>query len=162
MCHQHLGDSDCTSGFPSLDRIDAVLGKYGERIIPSTNVQVVIPSIYFSCSGRILSWTFGGEWRGNNSPFTELQIWRPGSGDQNPVYTKVGSTIINVTEGTQGELQLYHYPLTTPLSFEAGDVLGYFRFASHLRSVSEDVGSGHLVYFVFQNNAALILLIINS
>ena len=88
------------------------------------------------------------------APFTELQIWRPGSGDQDPVYTKVGSTIINVTEGTQGELQLYHYPLTTPLSFEAGDVLGYFRFASHLRLVFEDVGSGHLLYYVYQDNAA--------
>ena len=155
LCATHSGEAgDCTSGFPSLDRIDAVLGmrNYGAKYIPDTNVQVVIPSIYFTCSGRILSWTFGGQWIGNPNSFTELQIWRPDSEDR--VYTKVGSTLINVTQGTREELELYRYNATTPLSFEAGDVLGFFRFASHLRVVYENVGSGHLLYFAQQNNAA--------
>ena len=83
------------------------------------NTQVVVPSINFTCRGSILSWIVGGQWQGNTDSFTELQIWR---GSEDGGYTIVGSTLINVTQGTPGELQLYHYPLTTPLSFEAGDV----------------------------------------
>ena len=148
----HSGEADdCTSGFPSLDRIDAVLDNYGAKTVFTSNTQVIVPSISFTCSGSILSWTFGGQWQGNTDSFTELQIWR---GSEAGVYTIVGSTLINVTQGIPGEVELYHYPLTTPLSFEAGDVLGYFRFGSHLRLVFENVGSDHLLYFAEQDNAA--------
>ena len=50
--------------------------------------------------------------------------------------------------------RLYQYPLSSPLAFQAGDILGYFRGASsmsQLRLLSEDVGSGHLQHF--QNTA---------
>ena len=46
--------------------------------------------------------------------------------------------------------RLYQYPLSPPLAFQAGDILGYFQGASsmsQLRLLSEDVGSGHLQYF---------------
>ena len=50
---------------------------------------------------------------------------------------------------------LYQYPLSSPLAFQAGDILGYFQGASsmsQLRLLSEDVMSGHLQYYSIQNN----------
>ena len=81
----------------------------------------LFPDTNFTCSGSILSWTFGAEWNGNNQSFTELQIWRS-SGDG--FYTKVGSTTI-ITE--RNISRFYHYPLSSPLPFQEGDILGYFQ-----------------------------------
>ena len=140
------GADDCTSGFMSLDRMNAVLGNYGNLLTPSvTSVQAIIPGINFACNGSILSWTFGAQWRGNTPELTELQIWRS-SGDGS--YDKVGSTTIMTEESTTG---FYQYRLSSPLPFQAGDILGFFR--SQLRLQFEDVGSGHLLYFRDQNSA---------
>ena len=54
--------------------------------------------------------------------------------------------------------RLYQYPLSSPLAFQAGDILGYFQGASsmsQLRLLSEDVGSGHLQYYSIHNNPRL-------
>ena len=48
--------------------------------------------------------------------------------------------------------ELYQYPLSSPLRFQAGDILGYF--GSQLRLQFENVGSGHLLYSRVQNSAA--------
>ena len=99
---------DCTSGFTSVDRIDAVLGNYGTVFIslPDFSAQVIVPDTTFTCNGSILSWTFGARWEGNSETLTELHIWRS-SGDGS--YTKVGSTTIMTEENTTG---LYQYPLS--------------------------------------------------
>ena len=88
------------------------------------NVQGIYPDTNFTCSGNIKSWILGAVWVGStDSRFTELQIWRPGSEDG--YYTKVGSsTIIIPSENTT---QLYHFDLSSPLPFQAGDVLGYYQ-----------------------------------
>ena len=91
---------------------------------PSGSVQVLIPSINFTCSGSILNWVFG--WLRTTDSFIELQIWRPVGEDGN--YIKVGGTAINETGGGL----VYQYSLTSPLSFQAGDVLGYFRSESQV------------------------------
>ena len=116
--------------------MNAVLGNYGpdDLVTYQDSYQAIIPGINFTCSGTILSWTFAAEWWENATALTELQIWRS-SGDG--FYTKVGSTTIMTEESTTG---LYQYPLSSPLSFEAGDILGYFM--SQLRLQFEDVGSG--------------------
>ena len=137
---------NCTSGFVSLDRMHAVLGNYGSVNEFAGMSQVVIPGINFTCSGSIESWTFGARWE-EDTDFIELQIWRPDSEDGS--YTKVGSTAINVEE--EGQTQLYHYPLSSPLHFQAGDVLGYYR---RIRLIGEDVGSGHPLHFTFSGSAA--------
>ena len=117
---------DCTSGFMSVDRIDAVLDNYGDvvRSFQNKSEQAVYPGINFTCNGNILSWTFGARWEGNTPALTELQIWRS-SGDGS--YTKVGSTTIMTEENTTG---LYQYPLSSPLPFQAGDILGYYQPAT--------------------------------
>ena len=124
----------------------AVLGNY-ENLINFDGVsQAIIPGINFTCSGRIESWTFGARWE-NSTDFIELQIWRPGSEDG--TYTKVGYTTINVEE--EGPTELYHYPLSSPLHFQAGDILGYYR---RIRLRVEVVGSGQPLYFIHPNSAA--------
>ena len=60
--------------------------------------------------------------RGEGTLFPELQIWRP-TGDDG-VYTKVGYTTIN----TVIESSIFcEYSLSSPLNFQAGDVLGYYQ-----------------------------------
>ena len=93
---------------------------------PDTNSQAIIPEINFTCNGSILSWTFGAQWRGNTPELTELQIWRS-SGDGS--YDKVGSTTIMTEENTTG---FYQYPLSSPLPFQAGDILGYYQPTSSI------------------------------
>ena len=128
--------------------MNAVLRNYGpdNLVTYQGSVQAIIPGINFTCSGNILSWTFAAEWWKNAPALTELQIWRS-SGDGS--YTKVGSTTIMTEESTT---ELYQYPLSSPLSFEAGDILGYFR--SQLSLQFENVGSGHLLYYLYQLSAS--------
>ena len=119
---------DCTSGFMSVERMHTVLGNYRYASAgplpggPGIQVQAIIPEINFTCSGNIESWIFGASWL-ENYTFIELQIWRPDSEDGS--YTKVGNTTINVEE--EGQTDLYQYPLSSPLHFQAGDILGYYR-----------------------------------
>ena len=53
--------------------------------------------------------------------------------------------------------QFYQFPLRSPLSFQAGDILGYFQGASSMSQLgllSEDVGLGHPQYYSTQDNPA--------
>ena len=123
---------DCTSGFMSLDRMEAAVqgGRQSKDHVlgdvspsnASNNGQAILPYINFTCDGSILSWTFGAQWEGNSPRYTELQIWRS-SGDGS--YTKVGNTTIMLEE--ESSTQLYQYTLTSPLPFQAEDILGYFQ-----------------------------------
>ena len=91
-------------------------------VIPDDHYQGIFPEVGFTCSGELLGWVFGAKWEGNSASFAELQIWRPTSDDG--VFTKVGSTTIMTT---QNHTDLYNYSLSSPLSFQAGDVLGYYQ-----------------------------------
>ena len=149
MTHcMHAGQrsDDCTSGFISLDRMHAVLDSYGSVVDFGGVEQAIIPGINFTCSGRIESWTFGARWN-KSTDFIELQIWRPGSEDGS--YTKVGSTTISVKE--EGQTDLYQYPLSSPLHFQAGDILGYYR---QMRLIAEDVGSGYPLCVAYPSSPA--------
>ena len=84
--------------------------------------QGIFPEVGFTCSGQLLGWVFGAQWEGNSASFTELQIWRPTN--VYGVFTKVGSTTIMTTESHTG---FYNYSLSSPLAFQAGDVLGYYQ-----------------------------------
>ena len=137
---------DCTSGFISLDRMHAVLGNYGRVQDFEVVEQAIIPGINFTCSGSIESWTFGARWEADTD-FIELQIWRPGSEDGS--YTKVGNTTIDVEEG--GQTDLYHHPLSSPLHFQAGDILGYF---FHMRLRFEIVEGGIPLYYTHPESPA--------
>ena len=111
--------------------MDAVLNNIENTRFPiqitfanTTNVQGIFPGMNFTCSGTVQSWIFGAEWHDNrtNDAFPQLQIWRPiGSGS----YTKVGTTIIIMAGQYYSEL--YQYRPSSPLAFQAGDILGYYQ-----------------------------------
>ena len=133
--------------------MDAVLDNYGGVLVyPTTDRQAIFPGVNFTCNGSIQSWIFGARWIGYTASFTELQIWRS-SGDGS--YTKVGSTIIMTERNTTN---LYYYPLSSPLPFQAGDILGYHQpnpmgLTSQLTLVSEEDGQGQLGYYYFPSSA---------
>ena len=149
---------DCTSGFMSLDRIEAVVGNtdgtdHGLGSVALSlqylSVQAIVPDMNFTCDGSILGWTFGAQWEGNSPQYTELQIWRSSG---NGGYTKVGSTTIMFEE--EGSTQLYQYTLPSPLPFQAGDILGYFqgsRSTSELGLLYEATSSAPLIYYTLQH-----------
>ena len=132
--------------------MDAVLGNYGRVVYSPSDRQAIFPGVNFACSGSIQSWIFGAFWIGHTASFTELQIWRS-SGDGS--YTKVGSTIIMTERNTT---ELYYYPLSSPLLFQAGDILGYNQpnptdMTSQLALLSEEDGRGQLWYYYFPSSA---------
>ena len=140
------GDSqrdDCTSGFMSLERIRALQGRGDLTDFETINLHAIIPGINFTCNGNIHSWIFGAEWYKSTESYTELQIWRS-SGDGS--YTKVGSTTIMTEENTT---QLYEYPLSSPLPFQEGDILGYYQPSGSLRQLGLKLQShsGHKLYY---------------
>ena len=110
------------SGFMSVDRMDLILGNEG-TLPYGHNYLGIFPEAIFTCNGTIQSWIFGALWIGVTESL-QLQIWRPVNGNDE-AYTLVGSITINITE--ENTTKLYHYPLSSPLSFQAGDILGIFQ-----------------------------------
>ena len=146
------GCDDCTRGFMTVDRIHKVLDSNRQVEFNKRNSQAIVPGMTFKCSGSISSWTFGAGWygSGNTESYTELQIWRS-SGDGS--YTKVGSTTIMTEENTT---QLYEYPLSSPLPFKEGDILGCYlpsESRSQLR-LQFGRGYGHRLYFTNDVNSS--------
>ena len=139
----------------SLDRIDAVLDKYmyGSLVYTSNGFQAILPGVNFTCNGSIQSWIFGATMdQTATSSLPELQIWRSNG---NGLYSKVGSTPINVTE--ENATQLYYYSLSSPLPFQAGDILGYYQpeiGQSQLRLAAEKDGQRwQLGYYIASASA---------
>ena len=140
----------------SPDRIDAVLDKYmyGTFEYTSNGFQAIFPGVNFTCNGSIQSWIFGAAMEGTaTSSLPELQIWKSNG---NGLYSKVGNTPINVTE--ENATRLYHYPLSSPLPFQAGDILGYYQpeiTQSQLRLYAEKDGQGRQHgYYISSVNAS--------
>ena len=87
------------------------------------NRQAIIPEINFTCNGTIRTLIIGGQWRNGQNNYIDLQIWRSsGSG----LYNRVQSNVITVaTSNPTTGLGLYDLP--TNLSFQAGDILGFYQ-----------------------------------
>ena len=111
--------------------MDVLFGNEGDVVVSGFgNVQGLFPEVNFTCSGTIQSWIFGALEQSNASGqlLPELQIWRPDGGDGS--YTKVESISTNSTRIALVEEGLYQYPLSSPLHFQAGDILGYYQPAT--------------------------------
>ena len=140
----------------SVDRIRAVLNhglSYLELFYYNSR-QAIIPGINFTCNGNIRSWIFGARWQGGSPEavsYTELQIWRSSG---NGSYTKVGKTTIMIEETGTG--QLYQYPLSPPLPFQEGDILGYYQPSESKRRFGLLFESkyGHREYYTGEDSAA--------
>ena len=104
----------------SQERMDLLLHgvSSSKHIFRGGITQGIFPGMNFTCNGSIQSIIFGAEWQGNSSSFPELQIWKPHGSHS---YSKVRSTLINVTR--ENTSKLYQYTLTSPLAFGKGDVM---------------------------------------
>ena len=114
------GRSDCTNGFTNLNEILVALG-----VENRDRQQRIIPDINFTCDGAITKWIVVGRWDdgGMRDWYPDLQIWRSTGTN---MFTKVGNTTLRVEDGSDS-VTYYEYNLTTPLNFQAGDVLGIFQ-----------------------------------
>ena len=146
---------DCTDGFMSMDRMDVVFGNEGSVILAYGNYQGLFPEVNFTCSGTIQSWIFGA-FKQNGPLLPELQIWRPDGGDGS--YTKVESISTNSTRITLVEEGLYQYPLSSPLHFQARDILGYYqpaRINSQWLLRFEQEGRGRQMGYYYRRASAV-------
>ena len=116
----------CASGFMSQKRMDVLLNdtSVGHTVVLTNKfAQGIFPGMNFTCNGSIQSLIFGAKWtNGSNQSFPELQIWSPRETES---YIKVRNALIKVPR--ENTSQLYWYILTSPLAFEAGDILGYYQ-----------------------------------
>ena len=125
-CGEYDGvqSSECTEGFTTQFLID--VAERNTDLDRADSRQVLIPDINFTCNGTITRWIIGARWKGQTPAHAELQIWRKSPTTGNTMsYIKVNGTNLNV--GTQNSSEVYEYVLNSPLSFQEGDILGYFQ-----------------------------------
>ena len=85
----------------------------------------IFPGWNFTCDGHITSLLLGADIpRKNGNGYPEIQIWR-NTGDDN--YTRQASQEIRLTSGDFSPDGVLQYNLTTPMSFQSGDVLGVYQ-----------------------------------
>ena len=113
--------------------------------LTATSIQVIIPQMNFTCDGSIQSLVFGADWFGNTETYTELQIWRKVRENS---YTKVGMSEIRIDD--EESSRFYVFTLSSPLHYQAGDIVGYFQGRSsttQLTMLYERVSSDHFVHY---------------
>lgn len=115
------------------------------QLFSATSIQVIIPQMNFTCDGSIRTLVFGADWFGNTATYTEIQIWRKVRENS---YTKVGMSEIRVDDKESS--RFYIYTLSSPLHYQAGDIVGYFQSrssAAQLTILYKQVGSDHYVHY---------------
>ena len=128
-----VGESQCTSGFVSLDSLRGLGQVTGGNLKNRDQQQRIIPSINFTCNVSITKWIVAAKWEngGRHTYFPELQIWRADSTS----YRKVTSSTLSAT--TESESNVYEHVPSSPPPFQEGDFLGIFqpdRDTSRLRA----------------------------
>ena len=113
---------NCTSGFATREAVEAAAT---QSLVNRDEQQRIIPHINFTCDGAITKWIVDGRWdnSGTHDWYPDLQIWRRNGTN---TFTKVGNTTLRIETG-RNNLTYYEYSPPTPLSFQAGDVLGIFQ-----------------------------------
>ena len=107
--------------------------------------QQITPAVNFTCDGMITKWIIGTNWKGGESLYPELQVWR---NIENDVYHKINGTFMNI--GTKISNRIYEYNNFSPIPFLAGDILGVFlprNTISRLR-ITLEANSGPLNYYI--------------
>ena len=96
------------------------------------NNFILLPDDSFSCSGTMTGLLLVGAVRtgGDRIMYPEIQIYRNTGGN---MYTRQGSQEIRLAEGDFSPDGVLQYNLTTPISFQSGDVLGVYQPSSVVR-----------------------------
>ena len=77
----------------------------------------------FTCSGALNKWTIVAKPVGGGSRFPQLQIWRSTGGRS---YERVAQSMVDDSVPVATTAFVYEHTPTTPLQFQAGDILGVF------------------------------------
>ena len=88
----------------------------------------LIPNVNFTCNGTITSLLIGATYRTggrDRDRYPEVQVWR--INPEGTLYTRQGSGEIRLAEGAFSPDGVLQYNLTTPISFQSGDVLGVYQ-----------------------------------
>ena len=124
----------CTRGFIELEllktRAEKITGS-GEDTGHGLNDEFrLIPFESFSCSGSMTGLLLVGAVRtsGNRNQYPEIQIWRKIDHSSNTyTYSWQDSQEIRLNLGDFSPDGVLQYNLTTPISFQSGDVLGVYQ-----------------------------------
>ena len=84
----------------------------------------MFPDWSFTCNGIITSLLLGADIPRRDKSYPEIQIWRNTGGNK---YTRQGSQEIRLARGDFSPDGVLQYNLTTPISFQSGDVLGVYQ-----------------------------------
>ena len=114
------GQADgCTSGFPSIERIERVIDNQIAGAV--WNKSAIFPGTSFNCTGIIQNVTFGANLI-NGTVFPELQLWRPRENSNCYDFVK------RITFNESNQISSLIYQLNgTSIPFEEGDVLGFYQ-----------------------------------
>ena len=90
------------------------------------SLQILFPSLTFTCSGKILKWILTGRYRDFNDEFPEISLWRM-FGNSSSVYKRVNNTTTALLP-LSGEREdgVYEFIPTTPVTAKPGDIVGLY------------------------------------
>ena len=110
-------------------RKNAELINNDRELIDSLDTEFrLLPSKNFTCSGSITGVLLGADIRLTSdmkSPYHEIQTWRNVMGTDQ--FTRQASQEIRLNPGDFSPDGVLKYNLTTPISFQSGDVLGMYQ-----------------------------------
>ena len=124
----------CTSGFMELEllktRAEEISGGGEDTGHSLDNEFRLIPFESFSCSGNMTGLLLVGTVRtgGSRNQYPEIQIWRKIDHSNNTyMHSWQDSQEIRLNLGDFSPDGVLQYSLTTPISFQSGDVLGVYQ-----------------------------------
>ena len=131
VCTGYTVSSACTRGFMELDllykRASTSSGSVSMNFLGVDAQLCIVPDVSFSCSGNIIGLLLGATIKGTigRTLYPEIQVWRRNSNKLN--YTRLASQEIRLNPGDFSPDGVLQYNLTTPISFQSGDVLGVYQ-----------------------------------
>ena len=133
------GDESNASPVSGLIGLNTLRSKavliYSDRETNDDERLRVLPSMKFSCSGTISSWTFLAL-RQNGDQYPRLQLWRPDGTDRYDRVYQSSTDSSRFTTADDSGLTIAEYVPPAPIPFQAGDVLGVYQPDSDDRRLS--------------------------
>ena len=112
---------NCTGNFLSRSALKQGAVNVNINDVRRRDQQRLFPNITFTCNGSITKWIVGAK-TDMGGLFPELQIWRNTGGTS---HTKANFSLLS--SSTLDSNNIVEYNLSTPLEFQAGDILGVYQ-----------------------------------
>jgi len=152
-CLHSIGGQTCTNDVDNIQQIGS------DQI--SNNRIVIVPSLSFTCNGKITDIKIRISLDGTGNKFPFIQIWRPSPSSQ--LYSLVDEVQIQSSHLTQLTYLEANIPLTgnNRMHFQSGDVIGFYN-PSDSRYVIRDIATPEYVFYVFVGSTAISLDLSNA